>query len=83
MKTVNIKTFILSFIVVYILISLSAMLGMGSVIDWVPEVTFLQKFTGSVIEGLTNNYLMKIVISVLVSVIFCLFLPKRKANKSK
>ena len=77
------KTFILSFIVVYILISLPTILGIGYVIDWVPEATLLQKFKGYVIEGLTNNYLIKIVISVIVSVIFSLFLSKRKANKSK
>ena len=57
---VNMKTFILSFIVVYVLISLPVMLGFGYVIDWHPEATFLQKFNGYVMEGLTNNYLMKI-----------------------
>ena len=73
----NIKTFILGFIVIYILISLPAILGIGYVIDWVPEATVLQKFKGYVIEGLTNNYLIKIVISIIVSVIFTLFLQKR------
>ena len=76
----NIKTFLLGFIVIYILISLPAMLGIGYVIDWVPEATFLQKFKGYVIEGFTNNYLIKIVISIIVGVIFSLFLPKRNVK---
>lgn len=79
----NIKTFIFGFIVVYILISLPTMLGIGYVIDWVPEAILLQKFKGYVVEGLTSNYLIKIVISVIVGVIFSLFISKRKANKSK
>lgn len=78
----NIKAFIFGFIVVYILISLPTMLGIGYVIDWVPEATLLQKFKGYVVEGLTSNYLIKIVISVIVGVIFSLFISKRKANKS-
>lgn len=73
----SIKTFFLSFIVIYILISLPAMLGLGYVIDWIPETTELQKFKGYVIEGITNNYLIKIVISTIVGAIFSLFLQKR------
>ena len=41
------------------MISIPTMLGFGYVIDWDPESTVLQKFNGYVIEGLTNNYLMK------------------------
>lgn len=78
----NIKTFIFGFIVVYILICLPTMLGIGYVIDWVPEATLLQKFKGYVVEGLTSNYLIKMVISAIVGVIFSLFISKRKANKS-
>mgnify|MGYP003424292506 len=55
MIIVNVKTFILSFIVLYFMISLPVMLGFGYVIDWDPEATFQQKFNGYVIEGLTNN----------------------------
>jgi len=74
----NMKTFILSFIVVYLLISLSVMLGFGYVIDWDPEATFQQKFNGYVIVGLTNNYLMKIIISLIVGAIVSLLLSNRK-----
>lgn len=76
----NIKTFLLCFIGIYILISLPAILGIGYVIDWVPEATFLQKLKGYVIEGFTNDYLIKIVISIIVSVIFSLFLQKRNVK---
>lgn len=75
----NRKTFFLSFIVTYILISLPAMFGIGYVIDWVPEATFIQKFKGYIIEGFINNYLIKLVVSLIVGIIFgLLFLPKRE-----
>ena len=77
---VNMKTFILSFIAVYIIISIPMMLGFGYVIDWDSEATFLQKFIGYVIEGLTNNYLIKIVISLIVGGIISLLLSNRKVN---
>lgn len=79
----NIKTFIFGFIIVYLLISFPTMLELGYVIDWIPETTLLQKFKVYVVEGLTSNYLIKMVISVIFSVIFSLFISKRKANKSK
>ncbi len=56
------------------MISLPTMLGIGYVIDWVPETTELQKFKGYVMEGLTNNYLIKIVISIIIGAIFSFFL---------
>ena len=77
---VNSKTFILSFIVVYLLISLPVMLGFGYVIDLDSEATVLQKFKGYVIEGLTNNYLMKAGISLIVSAIVSLLLSNCKVN---
>ena len=74
----NSKTFILGFIVVYLLISLPVMLGFGYVIDWDPEATFLQKFLGYVMEGLTSNYLLKIGISLVISAIVSFLLSNRK-----
>ncbi|SDN65686.1 hypothetical protein SAMN04488053_102359 [Alkalicoccus daliensis] len=73
----NIKPIILGFILAYLIISLPEMLGVGKVIDWVPESTLLQKFKVYLIEGITTNYLLKIVISVIVSVIFSMFLSRR------
>ncbi|OGX80607.1 hypothetical protein A6395_00780 [Exiguobacterium sp. SH31] len=62
------KSLTLIFILVYILMSLPAMLGIGYVIDWIPEATLLQKMKGDVIENLANNYLFKMVVSGIVSV---------------
>jgi len=79
----NIKTFILGFIVSYIVISLPAMLGIGYVIDWVPGATFLQKIRGYVMEGLADHYLVKIVISGIIGVIFSLFSSRRQADEGR
>ena len=79
----DVRKFVTGFIVIYLLISLPAMLGIGYEIDWVSEATFPQKLKGYVIEGLANNYLIKITISIIGSIIFSLFLSRYKANQSK
>lgn len=71
------RRLVLSSIVIYLLISLPTMLGIGYVIDWMPEATELQKFKGYVMEGLTNNYVIKIVISIIIGAIFSFFLQNR------
>ena len=76
-NTLGIKTFLLSSIVIYIMISLPTMLGIGYVIDWMPEATELQKFKGYVMEGLTNNYVIKIVISIIIGAISSFFIQNR------
>jgi hypothetical protein len=75
---VKIKTFVIGFIIAYLLISLPAMLGIGFVIDWVPEATFLQKFKGYVVDGLIDNYLLKIIISAILGIVFTIIVLKRK-----
>lgn len=74
----KIKTFVIGFIIAYVLISIPAMFGIGYVIDWVPEATFLQKFKGYVINGLVDNYLLKIIISVIVGVVCIIVVSKRR-----
>ena len=69
------------FLVVYLILSLPALFGIGLVIDWVPEATVIQKFNGYVLVGLTDNYLFKCVMAGLISVILNLLLPKRKTSK--
>ena len=76
----KIKALVTGFIVVYLLLSLPAMFGMGVVIDWIPEATFLQKVQGYMVEGFTNNYLIKIVVSIFASVLFSFFLSTYKAK---
>ena len=80
---VDVRKLVAGFIGIYLLISLPAMFGIGYEIDWVSEATFPQKLKGYVIEGIANNYLIKIAISILGSVIFSLFLSRYKANHSK
>ncbi|MFK3986387.1 MULTISPECIES: hypothetical protein [Exiguobacterium] len=59
----NTKSFMLVFVSVYLLMSLPSMLGIGYVIDWIPEAALLQKLKGYVIDGFTHNSLFKIVFS--------------------
>jgi len=77
----NLKVFIITFIFFYVLISLPALLGVGYVIDWVPEATLLQKFKGYVIDGFLNNILIKTVIACIVGIIFSLAISKRGLSK--
>ena len=58
------------------------MLGVGYIIDWIPEVTLLQKFKGYVIGGLAANFVAKIIISLILGVIANLVLSmKRKSAR--
>lgn len=77
----NIKTFLLGFIIAYFLFSLPFILGFGNVIDWVSEVTFFQKFRGVVLNGLGDNYLIKVFFSIIVGILFSFLLTLKRKNK--
>ncbi|WP_043932776.1 hypothetical protein [Bacillus sp. EB01] len=77
----NLKAFLLTFVVVYLLISIPSILGIGYVIDWAPEATLLQKIKGYVISGLLNNFVIKTVIAVIVG--FIINSPIFRRQKSK
>lgn len=77
----NLKTFLITFVFVYVSISLPAILGIGTVIDWVPEATLFQKFKGYVIDGLLNNFLIKTVIACIVGITVILIISKRRQSK--
>lgn len=79
---VNTKSFMLVFVSVYLLMSLPVMLGIGYMIDWIPEATLLQKLKGYVIDGFTHNYLLKIVFSAIASGMFTFFSSRRAASHS-
>lgn len=79
----NSKTFIFFFIVVYVVLSLPVMLGIGYVIDWVPEASLSQKLRGYVIDGLTNEFQLKIAISAIASLVLISLLSRRRANQSR
>ncbi|WP_202078957.1 hypothetical protein [Caldalkalibacillus salinus] len=68
----NLKTLIITFIIVYALLSLPAILGIGYVIDWVPEATLFQKFKGYVMDGLLNDFFMKAIIACIVGMVLSL-----------
>lgn len=70
------------FIVIYIILSLPAMLGIGYVIDWIPEASLSQQISGYVMEGLANGFQFKIVISVITSVILSAFFSSYRTKKS-
>jgi hypothetical protein len=75
--------FLITFITTYILISLPAMLGIGYIIDWIPEATLLQKFKAYVVGGLAEKFVMKIIVSLIVGVIVSLVVPtKRKLSQN-
>ena len=76
------KRFFLSFVVVYVFLSLPAMFSVGYVIDWVPETTFLQKFKVYVFEGILNNYVLKIIVSAILSLLFIFFIKKRRLRQN-
>ncbi|WP_404430732.1 hypothetical protein [Sutcliffiella horikoshii] len=72
--------FIIPFIV-YIVLSLPGIFGVGYVIDWVPEATIFQKVKGYVREGLTANSLLKLSIAIIVGATASLFRSKRNIVK--
>lgn len=79
----NLKAFLITFVFVYVLIiSLPAILGIGYVIDWVPEATLFQKFKGYVIDGLLNNFLIKTVIACIAGIVVSLVITKRRRQSN-
>jgi len=77
----NLKAFLIIFVLVYVSISLPEIFGIGTVIDWVPEATLFQKLKGYVIEGLLNNFLGKTVIACIVGIVVSLVISKRRQSK--
>ena len=77
----NLKAFLIIFVLVYVSISLPEIFGIGTVIDWVDEATFFQKLKGYVIEGLLNNFLGKTVIACIVGIVVSLVISKRRQSK--
>lgn len=65
----SIKRFLIIFVLLYILLSLPKMLGFGFEIDWVQEATVLQKLKVYVVEGFKRNYVKKLIIASIASLI--------------
>lgn len=77
----KIKAFLITLVLVYILLSLPAILGIGYVIDWVPEATWYQKFQGYVIDGLLNKLIIKTVVACMVGIIVSVVISNRQHSK--
>jgi len=77
-ELMNLKTFILSFVFVYVIISLPAIVGIGYEIDWVSEATFLDKLKGYVLDGLITDFFVKSVMSILIGFIISLVISMRR-----
>ncbi|MER2124796.1 MAG: hypothetical protein ABS936_12125 [Exiguobacterium indicum] len=71
------KKLIGTIVTVYLLLSVPSLLGIGRVIDWVPEATILQIIHVTVVEGLTENFFLKCMISITISLFIRIFLMKR------
>ncbi len=76
----RLKTFMTALISVYVLISLPAIFSFGYVIDWVPEATLFQKFKAYVVDGLINNFILKVVIAVITAAIISLFVSRNRES---
>ncbi|WP_339148846.1 MULTISPECIES: hypothetical protein [unclassified Sutcliffiella] len=74
------KSFLILTIVVYLSLSLPSMLGIGYVIDWVPEATAFQMAKGYVGQGLKANFPLKLLIAVIVALIASLYRRKRTSD---
>jgi hypothetical protein len=71
------KRFSIVFILVYIVISLPNILGLGYVIDWVPKATVFQKVKGYLVEGFKYGYHVKLPVSAFFALVFILIGGKR------
>ncbi|WP_156291870.1 hypothetical protein [Oceanobacillus salinisoli] len=74
----GLKNFLIISISIYVLISLPAILGIGYVIDWIPEATLFQKLKGYVIGGLLYKFLIKVIIAFIAGIIVSLILSLRR-----
>ncbi|MGM0837215.1 MAG: hypothetical protein ACQEV7_13750 [Bacillota bacterium] len=63
------KVFILTFIIIYILLSLPVMLGFGWSVEWVQGATFFQKLKVHVAERLFGYWIPKVLIAGVAGII--------------
>ncbi|GKV70214.1 hypothetical protein NCCP2716_27120 [Sporosarcina sp. NCCP-2716] len=57
------------FAAAYLLMSIPAMLGVGQVIDWVPEATVFQKVSGTFVSALTDHVALKLTASAVLALL--------------
>ncbi|UTR10108.1 hypothetical protein MM300_19865 [Evansella sp. LMS18] len=78
----NFQVFLITFILVYILLSLPAILGIGYVIEWVPEATITQKLKEYVADGLLNNFILKTINSCIVGIVVSMVFTRKRQKYS-
>jgi len=71
------KKLIGTIVTVYLLLSVPSLLGIGRVIDWIPEATILRIIQVTVVEALTEDFFPKSMISITISLFIRTFLIKR------
>lgn len=76
------KSFLMTTITAYIVLSLPGIFSVGYVIDWVPGTTISQKAKGYVMEGLIAYFLLKLPIAFLVGLLASSYRGKRNVVKS-
>lgn len=65
-RLVQLKPFLTGAILVYMLVSLPAMLGIGFVIDWLFGAIFAQRFKGYIVDGFVNKFSIKIIAATMI-----------------
>lgn len=71
------KRFLIVFSLSYFIISLPNIFGFGSVIDWIPEASVIQKFKGYFLGGLKYGMIIKFIISSILGLLSCMVLKRR------
>jgi len=72
------KKLIGTIVATYLVLSVPSLLGIGRVIDWIPDATLMQIIHVTVVEALSEDYIMKFLISISVGILIGIFLRKRK-----
>ncbi|WP_245827570.1 hypothetical protein [Paenisporosarcina indica] len=72
----NLKSFLITFVFVYTLISLAIALGIGYSQDYVPDATLFQKFKVHIIDVPLDNFLIKVVIACIMGIVVGLVISK-------
>lgn len=65
---------------VYLLISLPDILGFGYVIDWGPGATLFQKVKGYVVSGLSENFVWKCILAVVIGLCVSIMIGLKKRS---
>ena len=77
-----IKRFVISFVIIYLFLSILLTFSLGYTIDWIPEATIAQKIKGYAFEGFTRFNFIKVLIAVGIGTLYSLFYLKQRSSSS-